>query len=337
MITNETKTTSPAPAGNPAAATETASLSLKDALSKKLGFADAASLSLPKLVEWAKETSKWNNSVKEKAKEFRGQAKYIGIYYAALKVKYCEAQDAGYYDKGTPFDDFVKSQTGNGPETHAQSCSMAFLRLVRTGLMTEAQYLTPPADWLETANRILTAVVKQGGDFAADEHGIALDPTVKAVVEILTLKTATVDTAAKLLRELRNKQTGKAVVEAGELNADKAIALVDDIAAAGFLGLLLSHLPDAVKTRPETERRELFQAWYGSLEARLADSFADAATIAKWDDEVAAAKKAAEELAAGPKLITSATPAETPDSEPPAIDAGELAAAMTAGQIPAAA
>ena len=347
MITNETKTTSPAPAGNPAAATETvqpklADLTLKKVIEAKATYADLVGVGLAKLTNWAKETATWAGKVKETAKEFRGTAKAIGVIYAAFQSAYAKAQDDGVLDKGTSFKDYVKTVTGSPPETHAQSCGQLFSRLVVSGkLLTEDQYHTCATDWLEKANSIVSHVLANGGTVAADENGIAMDPTVKEVVNILTLKTATVDTAAKLLRELRNKQTGKAEVEAGVLDADKAIALVDDIAKAGFLGLLLSHLPDAVKTRPEAERRELFKAYLApdGYESRLALSFADEATLSQWGDEVDAAARKAAELAAGPTLITSAAPAETPDSELPAvdIDAGELAAALTAGQIPAAA
>lgn len=310
-----TKTTeTPAQAdGKPAVPTTVnlSELKLREVVAAKPNYSDLLGVGMAKLANWAKETATTATKLKETAKDFRGMAKGIGVMYAAFQSLYSKAQETGVLDKGTSFKDYVKATTGSPPEPHAQSCGQCFSRLVLSSqLLTEEQYHTCATDWLEKANAVIGHCLAQGAD-------LRTDATVKAVADILTLKTATVDTAAKLLRELRGKQTGKVQAEGGEVTAEKAVELVDAIAAAGHLAVLLAHLPDALKTRPAEERAGLFSGYYraGGLETRLEESFGTPEEIEAWHAEAKARLAAQKAAAAGPKLVTSA-PAETPATAP---------------------
>lgn len=326
---NSNTTNNPAEAG--ASATPTvnlADLKLRELIAAKPAYSDIEKLGLARMVGWAKETATWATKVKDSAKEFRGTSKAVGVIYAAFQTLYAKAQDAGTLDKGTTFKDYVKSVTGSPPETHALSCGQLFCRLVLSAkLITEAQYHTCATDWLEKANSIVSHVLANGGDLNSD-------PTILAVVDILTLKTATVDTAAKALREMRNKQTGKAEVEAGELNAEKLIAILDTAGKAGLLPTVFAHLPDVTATLPEAGRKELWAAWeqHGGYCNRITNSFGNAETTERWLAEIRAdeARKAA--FVAGPALnLSTSTPAPAtpvPTPETPAVEnPAELAAA----------
>jgi hypothetical protein len=195
----ETKGASPEGPQGPTTPEQLRDLTLPQLIEQKPSFETLKAMGLAALSTFASACVEAQTRVKNAADKFRKTAKGVGKILAAMKVTYAEAQDAGTLAKGTSFEDYHKTVTGEKPWNHAMQCARVFLELVLTGRLDEADYDRRAADWLQTASVILGILKENGKDLDCDE--------VKQLVKIL--KTAADDEGAKQLRQLRNTLKGK--------------------------------------------------------------------------------------------------------------------------------
>jgi hypothetical protein len=205
--TETDQTDSTAPASNmPTTAQQLQDVKLSLLLEQKPSFETLKALGLAKLTDLAKENVEAQTRVKNSSDKFRKTAKGVGKVLAAMKVAYAEAQDKQVLSRGTSFEDYHKSVTGEKPWNHAMQCAVVFCELVLTGKLTEGDYDRRAADWLQHASVILNAVKKNGGTLDS--------PEITEVVDIL--KNAADDEGAKKLRQMKAKVKGTETAEPGD-------------------------------------------------------------------------------------------------------------------------
>ena len=274
---------------------------LTQLIDQKPSFLTLCGLGLAKLTELAKENVDAQTRVKNAADKFKRTSKSVGKILAAMKTSYANAQDANILGKGTSFEDYHKTVTGEKPWNHAMQCARVFLELVLTGRLQETDYDRRAADWLQHASVILGKL---------KESGATLDcPEVEKLVDIL--KNSADDEGAKLLRQMKAGLKGAVEGEAG----DEKLLTVDDLKNADVLvrricqmgyesngvkihGLALVAAIVAEYTKTETAEIVL-QSVFTSLNAGLDAINGDLQTqFLKAIDANAAVREAAEKNAA---------------------------------------
>lgn len=297
----------PSPAdGQPTTPAQLQDVKLAQLLDQRPSFDTLKALGLAKLTELARENVQTQNRVKTAQDKFKRTAKGVGKVLAAMKTAYADAQDAGTLARGTSFEDYHKSVTGEKPWNHAMQCARVFLQLVLTGRLPEQDYDRRAADWHQIASVILGVITENGGNLDT--------PEVAELVGIL--KNAADDEGAKKLRELRKRLKGGGAAE-GETGDENILTVTDlknadvlvrricgtDYEANGHKTHGLTLTTNIVKEYIGKETREdvlrsVFHTLYDAMDVfprELADKFMGEIEIARVEREATAAAPATPE------------------------------------------
>ena len=256
---------------------------------KKLTLiAEMVALTLVELAKLGKTIVKMTEKIVQSRDEERKERKVHAKIVAELKRRHAKQVNAGDVPADYSFAKFFERETGGKCPGRTQSLAGLFNSLVLLDgpdgkpLISESIYDGAALDWLEKANAIVNAAIKQHG-----EAWKSCDEVKRAIAAL-----SSPGDAAETLDAIRKEQKGTETTDGESAEQGVTVSLTPENAVE----FLLKHLDDQLKlvgTKPENAR-EIFCSLavlgnrlndVGLAQDAIADAFAanyDEPTLKSW-------------------------------------------------------
>ena len=269
---------------------------------KKLTFAELASLPIGDLATHLKKIVCGDKAIEKARDAFSAALQFNAKCVAALKRAYVDRLNKREIPPDTTFKKYFEQNAGGALPGRVEAVAGLFNALVLTldasgkPLLSEEHFDGAAVDWLEKANAIVKAAMK--------EHGDAWK-TCDDVLDLVNALSKPGD-ALKKIKEIRKRQKGE-----NEETDETAVSLT--------VGRAVEFLKAAIKDASKLSEQDAYALYCDTI--TLGDTWAESgvsdSTLNEWMDKYEKAAK----LGVSPMIEVIETPEQTPAAEPAAVAA----------------
>lgn len=190
--------------------------------------------------------------IKDSQKEVKTESKRAAILLAGAEVRVNKGIDAGVFPSTYTVSKLYEQVTGHKPPGHVFTLKCAYVSYVKSGKVSEADYLGNRNNCLELAQKIVDAVIEQ-----QHPEGLQHEAVSRAATELKTRN----DNEAKVLRGIL-----ASVKPAKLMTAEEALEAFTEICASGNLPVCLAQMTDEVKKMDVSGQKAAYLASAKAIE-----------------------------------------------------------------------